>query len=470
MIPVANRLELFVSPYLIDSLSGVSLKLHQPRQAERVMTFDQPWEGPFSGISTILHDGEKYLFYYRGQQQSTGGPPHATCVATSTDGITFHKPELGLCEYGATRKNNTIFVGGPEPHAFAPFVDNCPGVPEGQRFKALAQGPRVDKTHQVAPLYAWQSADGLRWSLMNKGPVLTRGTFDSQNVAFWSTPENRYVAYYRTCHGVPVTQMGGGPRTVTRATSDDFIHWSDPIEMDYGDTLREEIYYNQTFPYFRAPHQYIALGNRIIPDLNVLSQEEGQALGIQMHRDIAYWKDVSEGIFMTTRAGSSSYDRTFMEAYIRPGRLRANWSSRCNMATHGIVQTAEDELSLYYHHCYASPQLHLRRYTLRLDGFASVNAPYQGGTMCTQPLVFSGSQLILNCATSAAGSIRVECLNAAGHALPGFTLEDCVPFMGDCIEHSVRWKSGQDLAGLVGKPVRLRYAMRDADLFSQRFR
>ena len=42
--------------------------------------------------------------------------------------------------------------------------------------------------------------------------------------------------------------------------------------------------------------------------------------------------------------------------------------------------------------------------------------------------------------------------------------------IGDAIERVVRWRSGSEVRALKGKPVRLRFVMKDADLFSYRFR
>ncbi len=66
------------------------------------------------------------------------------------------------------------------------------------------------------------------------------------------------------------------------------------------------------------------------------------------------------------------------------------------------------------------------------------------------------------------GETRVELQDAAGQAIPGFALEDCAPVTGDFIDHSVTWKGGS-LAALAGKPVRLRFELRGADLFSLQF-
>ena len=97
--------------------------------------------------------------------------------------------------------------------------------------------------------------------------------------------------------------------------------------------------------------------------------------------------------------------------------------------------------------------------------------------MVTKPLIFEGKTLVLNFSTSAAGSIRLEIQDAQGNPLPGFALEESPLIWGDEIEHTVRWErthakatSDKPLALISGKPVRLRFVMKDADLFSLRFR
>ena len=89
--------------------------------------------------------------------------------------------------------------------------------------------------------------------------------------------------------------------------------------------------------------------------------------------------------------------------------------------------------------------------------------------MFTKPLTFSGRRLTINFATSAAGSVRVELQTAAGKPLDGFALGDCPEIIGDRIEHAVRWAGGADVGAWAGQPVRLRFVMKDADLYSLRF-
>ncbi|MEO7319141.1 MAG: hypothetical protein ABIZ56_09150, partial [Chthoniobacteraceae bacterium] len=87
-----------------------------------------------------------------------------------------------------------------------------------------------------------------------------------------------------------------------------------------------------------------------------------------------------------------------------------------------------------------------------------------GGEFTTKPLTFVGQRLVLNVATSAAGSVRVEVQDAAGKALPGFTLADCQEIYGDELARAVSWKGGGDVRALAGQTVRLRFTMKDADL------
>jgi hypothetical protein len=111
----------------------------------------------------------------------------------------------------------------------------------------------------------------------------------------------------------------------------------------------------------------------------------------------------------------------------------------------------------------------LRRYTLRLDGFASIHTPIAGGELITPPLIFQGKSLSMNFASSAFGSLRVEIQNADGKPLPGFALADSIELYGDTVARNAIWKDNPDLGALAGKPVRLRFVMKDADLYSIKF-
>jgi hypothetical protein len=100
----------------------------------------------------------------------------------------------------------------------------------------------------------------------------------------------------------------------------------------------------------------------------------------------------------------------------------------------------------------------------------SVRAPLSGGEFVTKPLVFAGGELVINFSTSAAGSIRAEIQDTQGNPLEGFGITDSSEIYGDEIEYRVTWKGNSDLSRLAGKAVRLRFVLRDADLYSLRFK
>lgn len=452
-IDIGNRLELFVDHFLIDKLDGVRLRLNHPTHDGVALRFEKPWEGAFCGYVTMIKDGDTYRMYYRGLPRAgkDGSSLEVYCYAESADGIHWTKPGLGLYEVNGTRENNVVLAdAAPVTHNFAPFLDTRPDVAPDQRYKAIG-GTRQ------SGLIPYVSPDGKRWRRLQDKPIITKGAFDSQNVAFWSQHENCYLCYFRT--------FKNGVRWITRTTSKDFLHWTEPVDMTFGDAPPEHLYTNQTRPYFRAPHIYIAVAARFMPGRRVLTKEQAKAIGV----DPGYFGDCSESVLLTSRGGNE-YDRTFMEAFIRPGLGLGNWVSRTNYPSYGIVPLDAKRMAIHVQKDYAQPSHRLVRYVLRTDGFASVHATYEGGEMRTKPLRFTGRELVLNASTSAAGSIRVEIQDAAGKPIDGYTLKDCDVVFGDDIERVVTWHGLSDVSSLIGKTVRLRFVLSDADLYSLRFR
>lgn len=428
MIDLGTRLELFVDDYLIEHLRGARRELQRP-----VLTPREPGRSRVC-YSTVLLDDGRYRRYqrevrrgYRGKRFD-GHPGELTAYLESDDGIRWRRPGLGMAEVNGSRDNNVVLAGTDLcSHNFTPFIDANPETRPAARYKALGG------VHAGGGLYAWRSADGLQWHKVQTGPVITCKdfAFDSQNVSFWAVEEGQYVCYFRSWN-----TSHGRLRTISRTTSPDFVHWSRPVPMD-PNLPGEHLYTSGTHPYFRAPHQYIALPTRFVPD-------RGESTDI---------------LFMSCRAGARRYDRSFTHAFIRPGLEPERWGNRANYAAWQVVPTGPEEMSVYVND---------RRYALRTDGFVAVTATGRG-ELLTKPLRFGGGQLLLNYATSAAGSVRVEVRDRAGKPLPGYALRECQPMVGDDTERAVTWKGGGDLSALAGRPVRLRFVLEDAELYSLRF-
>ncbi len=450
-LPLQSRRELFVDRYLIDSLIGAELRLAQPIDAGPAFQFDRPWEGRFCNYATVIPDAGKFRLYYRGVPNAgaDGRGDEVYCYAESPDGITFHRPNLQLHSVHGTDTNNVILAGTPPlQHNFSPFLDTRPGVVLASRYKGLA-GTRK------SGLVAFHSPDGIHWTPLRSEPVLTQGAFDSQNLAFWSDAEQQYVCYYRTFKKIGSTNY----RWISRAASPNFLDWNIEGEISFGDAPPEHLYTNQTSPYFRAPHLYLSLCARFLPGRQVLSEAEAHAINV----DPAYFKDCSDAVLLSSRGGTQ-FDRTFLDAFLRPGLGIANWVSRSNYPALNVVPTGPDQLSFYVVRNYGQPSIHLRRYTLRLDGFASLHAGYSGGQMITKPFTFTGSQLEVNFATSAPGGILLFLETPSGALLAEST-----ELIGDQTARLVKWKTVESVTPWSGQPVRLRATLKDADLFAIRF-
>jgi len=457
-----DRLELVWDTDHIAQLDNVRLTLHPPKLREVAIIHDKPWEGNVCCYHTVFKDGALYRMYYRGANwDKKATHPEVTCYAESDDGIVWRKPGLGLVDFNGSTANNIVWntLGS---HNFAPFRDANPACPPDQRYKALGNDGSAK-----AGLIAFASADALRWRALRPDPVITKGAFDSQNVAFWDTERHCYVAFFRDF------QKGSakhGVRAIKTCTSKDFLAWSEPAWLTYGaETTEEELYTNAILPYPRAPRIYVGFPKRFVATRATPWDSSGGG-GLP---------GLSDGVFMSSRDGLR-FSR-WQRAFLRPGLQRERWVNRNNMTAWGLVETvpefagAPPEYSLYStENYYSQGPARLRRMTVRTDGFVSAQADEKGGTLTTAPLTFSAAEgvstaLLVNLSTSVPGHLRCELRDVSGRPLPGFSLAECAPLYGDGLELPVTWKGGTDVKGLAGKPVVLHIELQDADLFAYRF-
>lgn len=441
-IAIGSRRELFVDDFLIETLRGAAITPHNPEPREVVLVFDAPWEGNTSAYVTLFQDEDRFRAYYRGAHydEATKKASHTevTCYAESRDGLKWEKPQLGLFEFNGSKQNNIVWAGKVGTHNFTPFKDTNPACQPEARYKALGSGNyfhQPDNRKQYG-LFAFQSPDGIHWSLMSERLVITDGLFDSQNLAFWDGERKRYVEFHRK----PRERV----RDIMTSTSQDFLTWTQPEFLDYGDAPSEHLYTNAIRPYFRAPHLFIGFPTRFQP----MTQQV-------------------EPIFMSSRDGR--HFRRGSEALIPITAPQDRDGNRSNYMVHGLLQLPgqDRELSVFGTEAYyTGPGSRVRRFVFRTDGFTSIHAPSAGGALLTKPITFAGSKLSLNIGSR--GPTRVELQDAAGKPIAGFTRDDCTPIQGDFIDHRVAWKGG-DLSSLAGKPVKVLFELSDADLFAFQF-
>jgi hypothetical protein len=450
-IDIGSRLEPLVDDYLIETSHGVALTLHEPVAREVALVHDRSWEGNCCAYHTVFQDGGLYRMYYRAADWDSKKQKElhdqVICYAESKDGIHWTKPDVGLIAFAGSKRNNIVLAGDVTKmtHNFAPFKDANPKCRPEQRYKAVCPGPG-------GALQPYQSPDGFRWSLIRNEPIITKGRFDSLNLVFWDTVRHRYVEFHR--------DFRAQFRDIRTSTSSDFLHWTEPVWLEYPGAAREQMYTNAITAYARAPHIFFGFPKRFVANRRLVPDVE---IGL------------SDCLFMTSRDGVNFH--RWGEALIRPGLQHERWVDRNNMTAWGILITKSsipgtpDELSIYSTENYdqAGP-CRIRRFTVRLDGFVSMRADSRGGGFVTRPIRFAGKNLEMNYSTSAAGSMQVEIQDAAGKPISGFALDDCPETFGDRIDQPVTWKQGGDLSEMAGQQVRLRFVMKDADLYAIRFR
>ncbi|RQP17401.1 MAG: hypothetical protein EAS52_08860, partial [Parapedobacter sp.] len=348
---------------------------------------------------------------------------------------------------------------------FMVLYDRRKDIPKEERYKAIGGHTANAFPKAYQGTFRYVSADGIHWKRFNKD---TTGLFnqypmDSHNVLTWLPSEQVYAIYLRVGSEDKIgdERLGKGFRTIAKSVSDDFIQWSEPQKMIFGRSEMQHLYTNSTQPYFRAPHILIAMPMRINLNKQALSSAELAANGI----DKSQQAHISDAVLMTSRGGYS-YERMYMESFIRPGSNSINWGGRSNMPASGLYQTSDQEMSFYVTRGYGTPNVYIERMTLRLDGFSSLSASYKIGDAVTKPLIVLSDSLYINFATSAFGFVKVVLLDEAGNEINGFGKDDAVELIGDAIDKPVVWKNGRLMSELLGKKIRLKFILKDADLYS----
>ena len=459
IIDIASRRELFVDHHLLDRFDGQTrLKLHPPKREEVVLQIDGPLENACSGVYSVLVErDDKYLLYYRGRypigtDEGDASQEQTANVAISSDGIHFERPELKIFDLGDGGRNNVVWQGI-QAHNFVPFLDTNPACKADERYKAVGGTGKNS-------LYALYSPDGFHWRLAQDAPLDVPGAFDRANVPLWDSVIGRYRLFSR------FFQKGRG-RAIQSCTSDDFIHWSAPVPHQYDeDSPVEQFYTNATVLVPGAEHillsfpmRYVAERTTPVPDTSAMDYPGTGQTGMA---------GMTDAVMMSSRDGVH-WHRPFPEAWLRPGLDERNWTHRNTTPAIGILPLQVTEWSMYVSEHYGWPDNRLRRLSLRPWGFSSINAGYDGGEVLTKPLTFAGSELRVNFSTSAVGSVRIELRDAAENSIPGYAFDDMNPIYGDRLDFPVFWNGRRDVGALAGLPVRLRFELRDADVFSIRF-
>ena len=507
MINLGTTREVFFDDFLIDTdKSTTDLLLHKPIPKEIVMSFDKEWEGNSSYVHLFKDDGIYKMYYIAWSKNKLfsdiseeDDKKLRCCYAESTDGLNWTKPDLGIYEWKGNKHNNIVFMAEWLDNFYV-FKDTNPNCPPDKKYKAIVRNDSNER-HGIS---AYFSADGIHFV---PGSFITRqGAFDTLNIIFWDENAKKYRGYIRSFHDIPIKGGGDymdylrhfetgekmeviaghntddtgklgagvlnlGKRDIRYIESNDFVTWSNPVRLDFGDKEDIPLYTNCVTQYERAPHMFIGFPTRYTErkewskSFDVLCGKEERL------RKMEIWAKrmglaITDCLFMCSRDGVNftRYDEAFFRNGPENGR---NWIYGDAYPAKGFVQTrsdfegADDEFSMFCPEMSKEKYEVLRRYTIRTDGFVSVHAGAETKVLVTKTFTFEGDKLFANISTSACGYIYFEISDKNGNVLTS-----CEMF-GDSTDKPVGFENS--LSEFAGKEVVMTVRMRDADLYSIQF-
>ena len=487
--------------FLADKIENIKCEMHKPVRKNIALDMNMPWEGEHCNYCAIIHDGEKYRLYYRGcganggPWQEQNGSHTVICVAYSDDGKNFYRPNLGIYDFYGSKDNNIVFMEERYIDNFAVIYDTNPDCPADEKYKGLSNceyditpDGKFIKNSKMADgnntrtnrLAYYKSADGIHFEYVR--PIMVEGAFDSLNFALWDEEIGEYRLYYRGYHNLDTEkeekieyEFEPHVRDVRLATSKDFVNWTDHGILDYGenDKLAVQFYTNCIEKYYRA-NAFYGIPTRYIdrsPDKNNYKYlpDVGGFRPMLIEKYGRGGTAITEATLMTSRDGFR-FNRTH-EAFLSPGIENGdNWVYGDGYFARGIIETPSDfkgepnEMSLFCIAGYRARPTTLERYTLRIDGFFSWSADFNGGEVLTKPFTFEGGKMNVNFATSALGYLHIVLCDEDGNELDGY---DSGRLFGNSIERPVDFE--KSLSDLNGKTVRMKVSMKDAEFYSFNF-
>lgn len=464
--PDLYQAQLFLDDTWIEEVNFAARQWHQPiKYPEAVLKSEHPWEqGAVVAYGSVLHWRGKFRIWYIGFARPT---PRCVCYAESDDGVNWHKPELGLCEFQGSRQNN-IVLNPEEPR----YIDNISIIDDADDeewpLKALyweATGHDWSSDHGNAAgwgIYAARSKDGIHWD-PTPGLVLPQW-IDRFNAAS-TRVDGKYVLWGRS--STLERGLGRNGRCVWRTESSDLRHWSEEklvLQRDPEDPINMEYYSLSAFPY-----EGITLGGL----------ERWYASPDRMDSELIW---------------SHDYGITWQRANKRPAFLTQSPALRWDDTWVNLPSNApirhKNRLWFYYSgRSSGHNSIHPSNYAaiglahLRVDGFASLFATDRPATVLTKPMEWPRANLYINVDPRrdlfshpglSIGEVRVEVRDAANKPIKGMTWDECIP-MGQtrdlpdaCAE--VVWQSNPSMRRLAGKQVRLAFRLQNAHLYSFRAR
>jgi hypothetical protein len=465
--------------------------LHPPKRhsSKPLVPQLEPWETAIGWTSIYRRpqDG-KYQLWYQAYVGARAGDERFRCVvcyAESDDGLTFTKPELELFPYKDRPKTNIVLIGnGGYGHRYCNSVLVDPREEDPQRRYKMAYYDWSKRDgREYAGLHLAFSPDGIHWTKHSDGP-LYRTAFGGRGkqpplegdptYSETSAPTKPQLVrkewYYPLSMSDAVDLMYDPRREVFavygkmwldsptgghawrhgmgRSESKDLLTWSKPqllLTPDEHDPNEIEFHTSPVFFY-----------NDCYFSLNQLFQRKLKgAIDIELitSRDGLKWaRDFRDELFLT-RSKHGLFDSRTILTNATPVFLDDEirfYYGAYNQSPLGGVKCAPGERSGVGMVSIPRDRFAGIRPTARSDQKTLAEPLERIGQITLKSIDLRGrTELTVNGATEAGGSIRVEILDEEGRRVRGFSSDDCPPITGDSLRHAVRWNERRfaDLPG-----------------------
>jgi hypothetical protein len=417
---------------------------------------DQPWEPRYDNLyPNVIYDHEEQIYkcWYSPfiiDQRTTSTPPEkrnpgavpymdarpagreeAMLYATSKDGISWEKPELGIVEFQGSRANNIVCRGMGGSGVIKDGRDPDP-LKRYKAFYCTNDGYRMR-----------YSRDGLHWGAEVALPGV--GQSDTHANLIWAPALHRYVGILRHYDHVPVT----GNRKIARTESKDAVTWTKSKTILEGTPLKQ--LHDMTI--FRDGGLYLGL----LGCMNYPTKTSRD--GVRQHVELAWspdshtWHRISPG---TPLIGHTS------EKERRYGSMPYDWGAIFPAAP----VFRKNEIRIYYGasdwYFFDWRKGGLALATLAPDRWAGYEQvdPARPATIKTIPVVCRG-HLRVSADVSPGGSVRVALLDNDHRQIAG----------GGAIDRTVTdapvaWPEGFSHERHAGQEVRLKFELRGAKLYA----
>ena len=451
-----NRI-LFIDDAQITSSQGVGRRIHPARKYEGnpVLTSDCDWEGSETIVGTVRKEAERYRMWYQSYATAPGPNGFDSFIrslhlyAESDDGLAWSKPELGNTENSTgSYANNIALVRPIFRKALNPSVLHTPHAPGDYAYTMFSYGVGYDlpyNGHFVA-----YSHDGLHWTEGPETPVIP-----GYDEGGWFM----YDEVDETFRGLVSWDPSGTQLFSTQST--DGLEWSLPrpvLAPDEADTewAGDDLNTKTLFPAMSVTRY----GPVLLGFLQVLRGHEIGGLGfdgemeVQLvgSRDGRSWHRVGDRHPILARGDEESWDGGLV------------WMG------HSLVEDGEEILAYYTGCRRTAGALERSRWTKSI-GVASwpkdrlVGLAARGDGVVVTTATVAASNLHVN-ADASRGRLTAELLDEDGSAIEGFSADGSKALANnDSLDHELEWNDG-NLSSLAGRTVRIRLALRDAEVFS----